>query len=71
MHPRSLPVVDAPVVLDALVLADALAAGLVTLLTLDVLLPQAATSRHVLAAAAAAIKAVCLLTVCLHWARVA
>jgi hypothetical protein len=68
MHPRSLPEVDVLVVLDALVEAEAEAEadvaeldGLVVDEALDELLPQAASSRHVLAAAAAAvINAVCL-----------
>ena len=56
---------DAAPVLDALVLAlaevDALAAGAVLeLLTLDVLLPHAASSRVAAPAAAAVINAVCL-----------
>jgi hypothetical protein len=56
-----LALVAAPVVLDALVLADALAAGLLlALLTLDVLLPHAASSRVTAPAAAAVINAVCL-----------
>jgi len=72
MHPRSLPVVDAVAVLDAAAEVGAVAelAGLVVDEALDELLPQAASSRHVLAAAAAAINAV-FLTVCLQWARVA
>jgi hypothetical protein len=44
--------------------------GLAPGVALEVLLPQAASSRQVLAAAAAAINAVCL-TVVLQWARVA
>jgi hypothetical protein len=66
MHPRILADVDAPVVLDALVLAladvAALAAGvLLELLTLDELLPHAASSRVAAPApaAAAVINAVC------------
>jgi hypothetical protein len=75
MHPRSLPVVAAVAVLDAAAEVGAAAelaelAGLVVDEALDELLPQAASSRHVLAAAAAAINAV-FLTVCLQWARVA
>jgi hypothetical protein len=59
MQPRSLAPVAAAG-LDALVLAevDALAAGV--LLTLDVLLPHAASSRVTAPAAAAVINAVCL-----------
>jgi hypothetical protein len=64
MHPRSLPVVEAPVVLDADDEAagelDVLALALVVDEALDELLPQAASSKQVLAAAAAAINAVCL-----------
>jgi hypothetical protein len=64
MHPRSLPVVEAPVVLDADDEAagelDALVLVLVVDEALDELLPQAASSKQVLAAAAAAINAVCL-----------
>jgi hypothetical protein len=65
MHPRSLPVVEAPVVLDVVDEAagelDALVLVLVLALdeALDELLPQAASSKHVLAAAAAVINAVC------------
>jgi hypothetical protein len=60
MQPRNLPLVAALAVLDALAGAelDALAAGV--LLTLDVLLPHAASSRAVTPAAAAVINAVCL-----------
>jgi hypothetical protein len=63
MHPRNLLEVEAPVVLDV---GDEAAAefdvlGVVLDEALDELLPQAASSRHVLAAAAAAvINAVCL-----------
>jgi hypothetical protein len=66
MHPRNLAPVAAPVVLDALVLAlalvevDALAAGVLPELTLDELLPHAASSRVAAPAAAAVINAVCL-----------
>jgi hypothetical protein len=67
MQPRNLAVVDAPVVLDALVLAAgaldalvALAAGVVELLAVDELVPHAATSRVAAPAAAAVINAVCL-----------
>jgi hypothetical protein len=64
MHPSNLLEVDAPVVLDVLDEAagelDALALGLVVDEALDELLPQAASSKQVLAAAAAAINAVCL-----------
>jgi hypothetical protein len=68
MHPRNLLEVDAPVVLDvvgeAVAELDALALALALVLVvdeaLDELLPQAASSRHVLAAAAAVINAVCL-----------
>jgi hypothetical protein len=60
MQPRNLALVAALVVLEALVLADALAAGLLALLTLDVLLPHAASSRVTAPAAAAVINAVCL-----------
>jgi hypothetical protein len=64
MHPRNLPVVEAPVVLDVLDEAagelDALVLALVVDEALDELLPQAASSKQVLAAAAAAINAVCL-----------
>jgi len=68
MHPRNLPEVEALVVLDALdeaageldALALALALVLVVDEALDELLPQAASSKQVLAAAAAAINAVCL-----------
>jgi hypothetical protein len=73
MHPSNLPVVAAVAVLDAAVEGDEAAVELAALDGLvvdDVLLPQAAISRHVLAAAAAAINAV-FLTVCLQWARVA
>src|SRR5271169_6614537 len=62
MQPRNLAP-DAAAGLDALVLAevDALAAGvLLELLTLDVLLPHAASSRVTAPAAAAVINAVCL-----------
>jgi hypothetical protein len=62
MQPRNLAP-DAAAGLDALVLAevDALAAGVpLELLTLDVLLPHAASSRAVTPAAAAVINAVCL-----------
>jgi len=61
MHPRNLLEVEAPAVLD--VAADA--AGELDVLALvldealDELLPQAASSKHVLAAAAAVINAVC------------
>src|SRR3984885_11479500 len=64
MHPRSLLEVDAPVVLDvvdeAVAELDALVLVLVVDEALDELLPQAASSRHVLAAAAAVNNAVCL-----------
>jgi hypothetical protein len=66
MHPRNLADVAAPVLLlDALALAlaevDALAAGvLLELLTLDELLPHAASSRVAAPAAAAVNNAVCL-----------
>jgi len=75
MQPRNLLVVDPVAVLDAEAEAEAIVElaeldGLVVDEALDELLPQAASSRHVLAAAAAAINAVCL-TVCLQWARVA
>jgi hypothetical protein len=64
MHPRNLADVDAPVLLDALVLAlaevDALAAGVLPELTLDELLPHATSSRVAAPAAAAVINAVCL-----------
>jgi hypothetical protein len=64
MHPRNLADVDAPVLLlDALVLAlaeVALAAGVLPELTLDELLPQAASSRVAAPATAAVINAVCL-----------
>jgi hypothetical protein len=64
MHPRNLLEVEAPVVLDA----DDEATGELEVLVpavaldeaLDELLPQAASSKQVLAAAAAAINAVCL-----------
>jgi hypothetical protein len=68
MHPSNLALVDAPVVLlDALALvlalaeADALAAGALPELTLDELLPHAASSRVAAPApaAAAVINAVC------------
>jgi hypothetical protein len=62
MQPRSLAPVAA-LVPDVLALAevDALAAGVVLeLLTLDVLLPHAASSRAATPAAAAEINAVCL-----------
>src|ERR1700722_7597000 len=62
MQPRNLAP-DAAAGLDALVLAevDAPAAGvLLELLTLDVMLPPAASSRAVSPAAAAVINAVCL-----------
>src|SRR6204780_3431041 len=62
MQPRSLAP-GAAAVLDALVLTevDALAAGvLLGLLTLDVLLPHATSSRVAAPAAAAEINAVCL-----------
>jgi hypothetical protein len=76
MHPSNLPVVAPVAVLDAAAEEAEAAAelaeldGLVIDETLDELLPQAASSKHVLAAAAAAINAV-FLTVCLQWARVA
>jgi hypothetical protein len=66
MHPRNLLEVEALVVLDALDEAEGeldalvLAPGLVVDEALDELLPQAASSKQVLAAAAAAINAVCL-----------
>jgi hypothetical protein len=64
MHPRSLLVVEAPVVLDAVDEVAGVLDVLVLVLALDEaldeLLPQAASSKHVLAAAAAAINAVCL-----------
>jgi hypothetical protein len=62
MHPRSLPVVEAPVVLDVVDEAAGELDVLVLVLdeALDELLPQAASSKQVLAAAAAAINAVCL-----------
>src|ERR1700749_379070 len=63
MQPRNLAPLAAPAVLDALLLAElgAAAAGeLLELLTLDVLLPHAASSRAVTPAAAAGINAVCL-----------
>jgi hypothetical protein len=61
MHPRNLLEVEAPAVLDV----AAEAAGELDVLALvldealDELLPQAASSKHVLAAAAAVINAVC------------
>jgi hypothetical protein len=64
MHPRNLAVVEAPVVLElvdeAAAELDALVLALVVDEALDELLPQAASSKQVLAAAAAAINAVCL-----------
>jgi hypothetical protein len=62
MHPRNLLEVDAPVVLDVVDEAVAELDELVLVLdeALDELLPQAASSRQVLAAAAAVINAVCL-----------
>jgi hypothetical protein len=66
MHPRSLLEVEAPPVLDVVAEAagelDVVALALVLGLdeALDELLPQAASSKQVLAAAAAAINAVCL-----------
>jgi hypothetical protein len=64
MQPRSLAVVEAPVVLElvdeAAAELDALVLALVVDEALDELLPQAASSKQVLAAAAAAINAVCL-----------
>jgi hypothetical protein len=64
MHPRNLLVVEAPLVLDAVDEAagelDVLVLVLVLDEALDELLPQAASSKHVLAAAAAAYNAVCL-----------
>jgi hypothetical protein len=60
MHPRNLPEVEAPVVLDVVDEAAAELDALVLDEALDELLPQAASSRHVLAAAAAVINAVCL-----------
>jgi hypothetical protein len=57
MQPRNLPAVDALVVLDALDELTALVAGL--LLTLDELLPHAATRRVAAPAAVAVINAVC------------
>jgi hypothetical protein len=66
MQPRSLPVVEAVLVLDVLGEAAAELDALVLVLAftldeaLDELLPQAASSKQVLAAAAAAINAVCL-----------
>jgi hypothetical protein len=64
MHPRNLLVVEAPVVLDVVDEAagelDALVPVLALDEALDELLPQAASSKQVLAAAAAVINAVCL-----------
>jgi hypothetical protein len=62
MHPRNLLEVEAPVVLDVVAEAAGELDVLVLVLdeALDELLPQAASSRHVLAAAAAVINAVCL-----------
>jgi hypothetical protein len=67
MHPRNLALVDAPVpLLDALALVlalaevVALAAGVLPELTLDELLPHAASSRVAAPATAAVINAVCL-----------
>jgi hypothetical protein len=64
MHPRNLLVVEAPLVLDVVDEAagelDVLVLVLVLDEALDELLPQAASSKHVLAAAAAAYNAVCL-----------
>jgi hypothetical protein len=79
MQPRNLAVVDAGAVLDALVVAGALAeldvavlaAGVLAagvLLTLDELLPQAASSRVAAPATAAVINAVCF-TVSSQWIR--
>jgi hypothetical protein len=64
MQPRSLPVVEAVLVLDVVGEAAGELDVLVLVLgldeALDELLPQAASSKQVLAAAAAAINAVCL-----------
>jgi hypothetical protein len=60
MHPRNLLEVEAPVVLDVVDEAAGELDVVVLVLVLDELLPQAASSRHVLAAAAAVINAVCL-----------
>jgi hypothetical protein len=62
MQPRNLPVVDAPPVdVDVEVAAGAdVVAELVAAGALDVLVPQAAISRLVTAAAAVPINAVCL-----------
>jgi hypothetical protein len=84
MHPRNLPVVAAVAVLDAPVVAGVLAeleagvlaagvlaAGVLAagvLLTLDELLPQAASSRVAAPATAAVINAVCF-TVSSQWIR--
>jgi hypothetical protein len=64
MHPRNLLVVEALPVLDEVAEATGELDVLVPVLALDEaldeLLPQAASSKQVLAAAAAAINAVCL-----------
>jgi hypothetical protein len=64
MHPRNLLVVEALLVLDEVAEAagelDVLVPVLALDEALDELLPQAASSKQVLAAAAAAINAVCL-----------
>jgi hypothetical protein len=64
MHPRTLLVVEALLVLDEVAEAagelDVLVPVLALDEALDELLPQAASSKQVLAAAAAAINAVCL-----------
>jgi hypothetical protein len=65
MQPRKLPDAAAPVVLDALAEPaaagdDGLAAGVLALLTLDVLLPHAAISRVAAPAATTVAHEVCL-----------
>jgi hypothetical protein len=68
MQPRNLLVVDAPLVEVEVAAGADVVAELVDPGALVVLLPQAAISRVVTAAAAVPIKAVCL-TVILHWTR--
>jgi hypothetical protein len=71
MHPVKLPVVDPLAVLDAAAELDELAeldAGLLVLLAVDELLPHAAISSAVAAAATVAANEVCFIRF-LHWTR--
>jgi hypothetical protein len=72
MHPVKLPVVDPLAVLDAAAELDELAeldAGLLVLLAVDELLPHAAISSAVAAAATVAANEVCFIRF-LHWTSV-